>query len=66
MPVLFERKGRRPGQVQGRSPYMQPVHAEAPERLIGTVATCRITDVLNNSLRAEIVTAETVSERADA
>ena len=28
MPVLFERPGRRPGQLVGRSPYMQAVHAE--------------------------------------
>jgi len=37
LPVLFERKGRKPGQVGGRSPYQQPVHAEAPERLIGQI-----------------------------
>ena len=29
MPVLFERRGRRPGQLIGRSPYLQSVHAEA-------------------------------------
>jgi tRNA-2-methylthio-N6-dimethylallyladenosine synthase len=37
LPVLFERKGRKPGQVAGRSPYQQPVHVEAPERLIGQI-----------------------------
>jgi tRNA-2-methylthio-N6-dimethylallyladenosine synthase len=37
LPVLFERKGRRPGQIAGRSPYQQPVHVEAPERLIGQI-----------------------------
>jgi tRNA-2-methylthio-N6-dimethylallyladenosine synthase len=66
VPVLFDRKGRRPGQVLGRSPWMQSVHASAPERLIGSVVPCRITEVLDNSLRAEVVTAETASERADA
>ena len=28
MPVLFERAGRRPGQLVGRSPYLQSVHAQ--------------------------------------
>jgi tRNA-2-methylthio-N6-dimethylallyladenosine synthase len=37
LPVLFERKGRRPGQIAGRSPYQHPVHVEAPERLIGQI-----------------------------
>ena len=37
LPVLFERKGRKPGQIAGRSPYQQPVHVEAPERLIGQI-----------------------------
>ncbi|MGA7544884.1 MAG: tRNA (N6-isopentenyl adenosine(37)-C2)-methylthiotransferase MiaB [Methyloceanibacter sp.] len=37
LPVLFEREGRRPGQIAGRSPYQQPVHVEAPERLIGQI-----------------------------
>src|SRR5690606_36258582 len=29
MPVLFEKAGRREGQLVGRSPYLQPVHADA-------------------------------------
>ena len=59
MPVLFERQGRYAGQILGRSPFMQPVHAEAPERLIGTVADCRVVEVLNNSLKGEIPILET-------
>lgn len=31
MAVLFERRGRRPGQWIGRSPYMQAVHANLPD-----------------------------------
>jgi tRNA-2-methylthio-N6-dimethylallyladenosine synthase len=30
MPVLFERAGREPGQISGRSPYMQAVHVIVP------------------------------------
>lgn len=66
MPVLFDRKGRRPGQIQGRSPYMQSVFAEAPDRLIGSVATCRIAAVHNRSLRGDIVAAAAPSERVSA
>ena len=66
MPVLFDRKGRFPGQIQGRSPYMQSVYAEAPDRLIGAVADCRIVSVHNRSLRGDIVTAVAESERVSA
>ncbi len=41
MPVLLDRPGKRPGQRLGRSPYMQPVHLDAPESLDG-----RIVDVI--------------------
>lgn len=37
LPVLFERKGRDIGQIVGRSPYLQPVYAEASETMIGAV-----------------------------
>ena len=36
--VLFERPGRHPGQLVGRSPYLQPVQVEAPASLIGEIA----------------------------
>ncbi len=32
LPVLFEKPGRRPGQLVGRSPYLQAVHAEVGPR----------------------------------
>ncbi len=35
LPVLFEKAGRRPGQLIGRSPYLQSVHAEAPPDMLG-------------------------------
>src|SRR5690606_9384737 len=38
LPVLLERPGRRPGQLAGRSPYMQSLTVEAPPRLIGSIA----------------------------
>jgi len=37
LPVLFEKPGRHPGQVVGRSPYLQAVHCEGPANLIGRI-----------------------------
>jgi tRNA-2-methylthio-N6-dimethylallyladenosine synthase len=54
MPVLFEKHGRHPGQLVGRSPYLQAVHATAPERLIGTLAPVRLVRVERNSLAGEM------------
>ena len=53
--VLFEKPGRHPSQVIGRSPYMQAVFAEGPTSLIGTMADVEIVDVAPNSLRGRIV-----------
>ena len=57
LPVLFERRGRHAGQLIGRSPYLQPVHARAPERLIGALVPVRLTQALPNSLAGEVVPA---------
>jgi tRNA-2-methylthio-N6-dimethylallyladenosine synthase len=48
--VLFERHGRHRGQVAGRSPYLQPVHVDAPASLIGEVAAVTISAMDSNSL----------------
>jgi tRNA-2-methylthio-N6-dimethylallyladenosine synthase len=48
--VLFEKAGRHPGQVVGRSPYLQPVHVRGSSELIGKVAQVDITDVTAYSL----------------
>ncbi len=42
LPVLIERPGRHPGQLSGRSPYLQAVHVEGPDRLIGQIVPVRI------------------------
>ncbi len=52
LPVLFERAGRRPGQVVGRSPYLQPVHMEGPQSLIGQIVPVRIETAQRGSLAA--------------
>jgi tRNA-2-methylthio-N6-dimethylallyladenosine synthase len=53
--VLFERHGRLPGQLVGRSPYLQAVQAMAPPPLIGDVADVEITAIGSNSLFGSIV-----------
>ncbi len=55
LPVLFERQGRHDGQLVGRSPYLQAVHAEAPAAAIGTVAKVRLTALGANSIAGEVV-----------
>ncbi len=54
LPVLFERKGRHEGQIVGRSPYLQGVHAHGPDRLIGQIVPVRITGASLNSLTGEL------------
>jgi tRNA-2-methylthio-N6-dimethylallyladenosine synthase len=55
LPVLFERKGRQVGQLTGRSPYLQSIHVEADDSLIGTVAACRIVAAAPNSLEGTLI-----------
>ena len=50
IPVLFEGKGRKPGQVAGRSPYLQAVYVDGPETLIGHIAEVDISAAGPNSL----------------
>ncbi|HUO97901.1 MAG TPA: tRNA (N6-isopentenyl adenosine(37)-C2)-methylthiotransferase MiaB, partial [Rhizomicrobium sp.] len=51
LPVLFESPGRKPGQAVGRSPYLQPVHAEGAGSLIGRIVDVRIAEAQPNSLK---------------
>ncbi|WP_329605375.1 tRNA (N6-isopentenyl adenosine(37)-C2)-methylthiotransferase MiaB [Zavarzinia marina] len=50
LPVLFDRPGRRPGQMVGRSPYMQAVHAEVPSTMNGRILDVTIDSAHPNSL----------------
>ena len=54
LPVLLERPGRKPGQMMGRSPYLQPVHLLAPEALRGEVVPVRIERADANSLAGRL------------
>lgn len=57
LPVLFEKRGRHAGQLVGRSPYLQPVHAAADDRLLGALAPVRLVRAEPNSLAGAIVAA---------
>jgi tRNA-2-methylthio-N6-dimethylallyladenosine synthase len=50
LPVLFDRRGRRPGQLIGRSPYLQAVHAEADSSVLGCLLPVEIRSAGPNSL----------------
>ena len=55
LPVLLEKPGRHPGQLVGRSPYLQSVHlAAAPERL-GEIVPALIGEAGPNSLAGALV-----------
>ncbi len=60
MRVLLDRPGRHPGQLVGRSPYMQPVHVDGVDGRLGQVAEIRIKAVHPNSLAGELVTSERI------
>jgi tRNA-2-methylthio-N6-dimethylallyladenosine synthase len=53
MPVLFDRAGRHAGQLVGRSPYLQAVHADLPADRLGEIVSVTIRTALANSLAGE-------------
>jgi len=55
MPVLLERKAKRPGQLAGRSPWMQAVVVEAPQGLLGHLLEVEILEAHPNSLVGRLV-----------
>ncbi len=54
LPVLFEASGRNPGQLTGRSPYLQPVHVEATNDALGQILDVHITEAGGTSLKGVI------------
>jgi tRNA-2-methylthio-N6-dimethylallyladenosine synthase len=53
--VLFEKPGRYPGQIVGRSPYLQPVQVMGPSTMIGDIAAVTVTEISANSLFGALV-----------
>ncbi|MGE3141730.1 MAG: tRNA (N6-isopentenyl adenosine(37)-C2)-methylthiotransferase MiaB [Hyphomonadaceae bacterium] len=61
LPVLVERAGRNPGQMRGRSPYLQGVHFQGAPSLAGKIVRVRIAAAAQNSLTGEWAPDEGVS-----
>ena len=59
--VLLEKPGRLPGQLVGRSPYLQTVQVMAPPSMIGEIVPVHITEIGSNTLFGEIVSERTPS-----
>ncbi len=52
IPVLVTHRGRHPGQIVGRAPWLQPVHLLGATDLIGSEIRVRILEAHTNSLAA--------------
>ena len=55
MPVLFESKGKKKGQLFGRTPYMQNLHAELSDQYLNKIVSVKVTDANTNSLSGEVI-----------
>ena len=70
LPVLLDRPGRKPGQLVGRSPYMQAVHVDDPIEGPGAIVRLVITAAHANSLKGVVEIREagagTIGERVTA
>ena len=53
--VLLERRGRHPGQLTGKTPYLQQVQVDGDAELIGTVQPVAITAQSTNSLFGSLI-----------
>ena len=54
MPVLFERKGKKEGQLQGRTPFYQAINVPANDRLLGEFVDVKVTSATANALVGEL------------
>jgi tRNA-2-methylthio-N6-dimethylallyladenosine synthase len=57
MDVLFEKTGRQDGQAIGRSPFLQPVHADNAAQFLGQIHRVKVDAVFPNSLKASLISA---------
>jgi tRNA-2-methylthio-N6-dimethylallyladenosine synthase len=56
--VLFERSARNPGQIVGRTAYLQPAHVMAQQSIVGRVLPVRIESLERYSLLGELAIAQ--------
>ena len=55
MPVLFDGRGRKPGQLVGKSPYMQSVHIEMGSECFNMIEMVEITQAHSYSLGGKLL-----------
>ncbi len=55
MPVLFESQGRHAGQLVGRTPYMQNLHAKLDKTYLNKIVNIKVTEATTNSLSGELI-----------
>ena len=63
--VLFERPGRHPGQLVGRTPYNQAVHVATTEYQVGDIAKVAIDSCKSHSLEGHIAGPDSAQPRED-
>ena len=61
--VLFERGGRKPGQIVGRTAYLQPAHVMASPDIIGEVLPVTVDSLERYSLLGSLATSAPMTER---
>ncbi len=59
--VLLDREGKRPGQLLGRSPYMQSVHVDNAQNMKGQILEVRILSASSQSLKGSIACGDSLS-----
>jgi tRNA-2-methylthio-N6-dimethylallyladenosine synthase len=59
--VLFERPARNPGQIVGRTAYLQPAHVMASDEIVGQVLPVRIESLERYSLLGALAAGTTAS-----
>lgn len=61
--VLLEKKGRNPGQLTGKSPWLQPVQLDAPIDMIGSIQAVEIVEIGSNSLFGKLIDGHNAIDR---
>jgi len=58
VPVLFAEAGRKPGQMLGKSPWLQSVYVEGGAEMVGSIVNVRLLAAYALSLAGEVVTGQ--------
>ena len=64
VPVLFAEAGRKPGQVLGKSPWLQSVYVEGDAGMIGSIVDVHLRAAYALSLTGEVVTGQSPTGRS--